>query len=122
MSHRSDPSHTRPRRSRAPVVGPRMARGRAGSHSRGATRDGCDAVARVAVSDALVRMTEFGLRHASDHASGWWRRVEREMQRFVSAHLPAGAVCTDMTLDPERLEIVLTYRAASRSSASGRAR
>lgn len=65
--------------------------------------------ARIAVPDRLVRMTEFGLRHVAADSSGWWRRVELEMQALVSAHLPRAASDVRMELDPERLELVLEY-------------
>jgi len=55
-------------------------------------------------------MTEFGLQHAADGSSGWWERVELEMQALVSAHLPASASDVRMDLDRERLQIVLEYQ------------
>jgi len=63
---------------------------------------------RVDVPDRLLRMTRFGLDFASE-GSGWWRRVEREMQELVDTHLPARAAEVEMRLDVDRLEVVLSY-------------
>ena len=65
---------------------------------------------RIAIPERLVRMTEFGLLHASDDGSGWWRQVEREMHALVDAHVPSTARNVDLRLDPERLEVVVEYQ------------
>ena len=63
---------------------------------------------RVDVPERLLRMTRFGLDFASE-ASGWWRRVEDEMQALVDRHLPPRASEVEMRLDVDRLEVVLSY-------------
>jgi hypothetical protein len=65
---------------------------------------------RVAVPDRLLCMTRFGLECAFEGPSGWWKQVENAMQALVDAHLPARACDLEMSLDAERLEVVLTYR------------
>jgi hypothetical protein len=74
-------------------------------------------VLRAVVPPRLLRMTEFGLQNIADEASGWWRQVHREMEAFVSAHLPAGAVVREMRLDRRRLEVVVEYDLARRPRA-----
>ena len=54
-------------------------------------------------------MTHFGLDQVPDDDSPWWARVHHEMEALVSAHTPPGATVAEMTLDPDRLEVVLEY-------------
>lgn len=75
---------------------------------------------RVDVPERLLRMTRFGLDFASDEGSGWWRRVEREMQALVDSYLPAQASDVQMKLDVDRLEVVLSYQLPSPSARSPR--
>ena len=74
------------------------------------------AALRIAVPDRLIRMTQFGLRHAPDHESGWWLRVQDEMEAFVHAHLPRAASGVSMRLDSERMEVELEYEVPRPSS------
>ena len=64
---------------------------------------------RFPVSDRLLRMARFGLGCGEAASSGWWRRVEDEMQALVRAHLPGGVERVRMRLDTERMEVVLRY-------------
>ena len=64
---------------------------------------------RVAVPERILRMARFGLRHVPDDDSGWWRRVEREMESFVYRHLPAKASDVRLELDADLCEIVVEY-------------
>lgn len=106
MAHRLDSPQNRSLYRPAPRRGPRMIPRRRGCAPGGDSRTRVC----VAVSEKLVRMTEFGLQHAADGSSGWWGRVELEMQALVSAHLPPCASHVRMDLDRERLEIVLEYQ------------
>jgi hypothetical protein len=54
-------------------------------------------------------MARFGLRHVESDDSGWWRRVEREMESFVYGHLPASASDVRLELDPDLCEVVVEY-------------
>ncbi len=83
------------------------------------TREGSRRAARLRLPlpERIVRMTWFGLEHVAPGGSaerGWWRRVEREMARFVRPHLPAGALDVEMQLDPESLEVRIEYRIRER--------
>jgi hypothetical protein len=93
-----------PRR-RAPTTAPRML----GAGSPLAAPAARHAVTRADVPERLVRMAEFGLRHTPADESAWWRRVEREMQALVDAHLPAGARQVELRFDPTRMQVVLEY-------------
>ncbi len=64
---------------------------------------------RVEVPERILRMTRFGLRHVESDESGWWRRVEREMESFVYRHLPASASDVRLELDPDLCEVVVEY-------------
>jgi hypothetical protein len=88
--------------SAAPVTpsGPRLAYGSNGQR----------ASIRVDVPERLLRMTRFGLDFAAHEGSGWWRRVESEMQNLIDSHLPSQAAEVEMNLDVDRLEVVLSYR------------
>jgi hypothetical protein len=74
---------------------------------------------RVDVPDRLLRMTRFGLDFATE-GSGWWRRVEREMQALVDSHLPSRAADVQMELDVDRFEVVLSYRLPAAAAQPGR--
>ena len=67
------------------------------------------AVVHADLPEKLIRMTEQGLRHFPADSSGWWRHVEREMEALVDAHLPDGASGVEMSLDPDRMQVVLEY-------------
>ncbi len=54
-------------------------------------------------------MARFGLRHVPSDDSGWWRRVEREMESFVWRHLPASASDVRLELDAELCVVVVEY-------------
>jgi hypothetical protein len=70
---------------------------------------------RLPVPARIIRMAEFGLRHAPPEEAnerdpdGWWRRVEREMESAVFAYVPRAAVVVRMRLDEEALEVVVDY-------------
>ena len=64
---------------------------------------------RVEVPERILRMAHFGLRHVESDDSGWWRRVEREMESFVYRHLPASASDVRLELDPDLCEVVVEY-------------
>jgi len=59
-------------------------------------------------------MAELGLCVAAEDErvrapDGWWRRVEREMEAAVVAHLPEAAVDIQMRLDAESMEVVVEF-------------
>jgi hypothetical protein len=79
------------------------------------TMQGKIARLRLPIPERILRMATFGLRHAPGEdedgrdPSGWWRRVEREMESAVFAHVPGAARSIEMHLDAEALEVVVEY-------------
>lgn len=59
----------------------------------------------------IVRMAELGLRHPAAQHEGWWRRVEEEMAHFVFSQVSPTARELRMSLDAERMEVVVRYAA-----------
>jgi hypothetical protein len=76
---------------------------------------GVTASLRLRLPERIVRMAEFGLRHQPAEEAGcrdagsWWRRVERELESVVFAHIPAAAERVALYLDPDALEVVVEY-------------
>jgi hypothetical protein len=67
-------------------------------------------VLRLPVPEGILDMVRYGSEHPERVCGHWWRTVEERIERWVMARVPAGAEALLMTLDAERLEVVLSYR------------
>jgi len=66
---------------------------------------------RLPLPARIVQLAELGIREPAAQHEGWWRRIEEEMEHFVFRHVPPRAPGLEMSLDPERMEVVVRYRA-----------
>jgi hypothetical protein len=65
---------------------------------------------RLRVPASILDMVRYGSEHPERICRHWWRTVEQRTERWVMARVPAGCEGLRIRLDPERLEVVLSYR------------
>ena len=70
---------------------------------------------RIAVPDELAAVVAFGNAHPGAVTTKFWEAVVQDMHAFVGAHVPDGASRVRAVLDPEALEVILSYRVEQRA-------